>query len=305
MGVLQPLRNVGTLFVDFQLPLTWQNVNPLLQRELRRYEIAWSPETLESARSNLHEYTKKIGCLVPLCIGIVGVICMCSGVPYLGLISPIGPILLYGAVAFTLLANLYYILVAVQSAGQDIASPDWDTVRVTMLSKDDIIRAKYTVGLLRVWKITVIETGLRTFVGVFLLAFAAWASLWARSLSTLLLTWLYLALPVIVFVLEPFWRTRAITALGVAIAARFQNVTFAILAAFGAILALIMALVAILIGVFLLFNRVMFVVRGDGELTMLLAVGVVLAGGGILFGFYRLIGNVSLRRASALVAHSE
>jgi len=307
MNVLKAARYLGSIFYERQLTLKGGKTNPVLRRELRRYGMAEKRGTVDPVHFGLQGFTRRYGCLLPLCFAI-GAICMCSGLPRTPVavfIAPFAALVFFGGIAFSILANLYYIVVAIQSAGHDIGSTDWDTVRVTLLSSEDIVQAKYTIGMLRVWRVVVIETGLRMSTAVFLFVVLVFASLWARSILNALLYFAAFSMPILVFVLEPFWRTQALASLGVAIAARFNNMTFAFLAGFGAVLALLMSLIAPLWSLGLLVGRTLFTLPMPSELRSWVQIAVFLLGCGIIYGFYGLIKYLSLHRAAVLVSRVE
>jgi len=307
VGLLSPLLHRGYNFVWYStLPFASIKPNPLLDYELKRHGFGYATISGQIP-SGLKTFISQIGFVFPACLSLAAMCCLCASAPISRTLntSPLITVAFYLAVGYSIFVNLYYVLLPIHSVGSQINSPEWDTVRVTMLSSDDIVLTKYTIGLLRVWKATAIETGIRTFVAIPLLLATVFISLYTRDLRTVPFTWLSFAFPVFVFVLEPFWRTRAVAALGIAIAAQFTNATYAILAAFGAVVAFLITLAAILIGVLRVVDQLAYRTKILYDNRALVQLVVFLGGTFVLYAFYKLIAIVSLRRASALIARSE
>lgn len=197
---------------------------------------------------------------------------------------------------------------AVGSINGEIVAGRWDLLRLTPLTVRDIIAAKHGSAQVRAWQSMALVTGLR--LGVFLIAIATFfweitssgffdvpanilAELLVFSVASLLLGGLYL--------IEPWWRMRAFTALGVSISARARHQTTSLLAAAGAVIGLWIAEGFILLALLLissLFLAPLGAMEGSAFhvaiCSPLLFVVVVAAAA---YGFYSIIQRWSLRRA--------
>lgn len=122
-------------------------------------------------------------------------------------------------------------LTAIQTIHSDVQAGRWDLLRLTLLSPEQIVRAKYAIAQLRGWRYYIVMTSFRL-ASVALMAGAALVEpgfdglTVAQSLSREIappalalvvgaLFWLGL-----VYVAEPLWRYRAMTALGMSLSAR-------------------------------------------------------------------------------------
>src|SRR5712692_4594335 len=96
----------------------------------------------------------------------------------------------------------------------EFGSIDWDSLRVTLLSEQDIVLAHYTLALLRAWRAMVIEVGLqvlivlagiKALIGLALIFGDEPARIdWGAVLGDFEL----IVILAVVYVLEPFRRIR-------------------------------------------------------------------------------------------------
>jgi hypothetical protein len=155
--------------------------------------------------------------------------------------SSIAFMALAASIVATILADLSYVLATVNAISPCITSGQWDVLRLTALREKDILTAKYAVALIRAWPIMQIEMFIRTF-GVLFLLFPLVSQLLnayrpARDLSGLAVALAFFLIFGAVHIVEPLWRVRAFTAMGLAVSARIHDSTFAALAGLGSLLA--------------------------------------------------------------------
>jgi hypothetical protein len=222
---------------------------------------------------------------------------------------------------------------AVQAALNSIdseANPAWwDLLRLTMLREDGIMRAKHASAQMRVWRLTMMIVGLRvgSVLTLALHILGMWAfqgenpfyewmpySLSERPLEFVVMASLLIlifALTATAYVIEPLWRLRALSALGLSISAFTRGGVFAVLIGLMAVFAVwitqLMVLAALLIGssfVMLPLSMAATSVTSSGRVVYplgLLPVAIImlvytLIAAVSVYGFYQLIQTWSLRR---------
>lgn len=106
----------------------------------------------------------------------------------------------------------------------DVSARRWDLLRLTPLPQSSIVAGKHAVAQLRVWRALAVVVGLR-----------------AAAVSALLVSWFVLSglgmlsdfvlvSPLVaVYVLEPIWRVRSLTALGLVISSYLLDRSLAVL----------------------------------------------------------------------------
>jgi hypothetical protein len=289
----------------FPLPRTNIAPNPLLDYELKR--LGYNQTSLShSVMSDVMQLIDKMGCQFPALLSIFGcfVLLNLQGATFAALL------------VFTSCFNVYYMLIPLQSLGRQTSSPDWDTVKVTMLSANDILLTQFTIGLLRVWNATAIETGIRLFLAVPFLCATLFGSLYTTDLRTAPFTFLSYVPLIGIFVLEPRWRTRSLTALSIAISDRIMDTTSPMRATLAVGITFSIALAAVLSSGFPIIQqlvsdlqaRVLQIVPINNTdrliLHSLLEIVVYLVATAGVHAGYNLITRVSLNRARLHSARS-
>jgi hypothetical protein len=130
---------------------------------------------------------------------------------------------------------------AVNSIGGEIAAGRWDLLHLTALEPDDIVEAKHTAAHIRASRAAAVVTSVRLAGVILLVLFYALVArrfgFYTSSPQYILLLMLSISIAAVVYIFEPTWRVRAVTALGVAVSTRVQNGTSVVLAGLGAVLA--------------------------------------------------------------------
>ncbi len=155
-------------------------------------------------------------------------------------------------------ANFILDMVSLTAALSGVASERragrWDALRLTNLCPEQFVSAKHAAAEIRAWRIMALVVSLR-------LSLVAFLMIRIELLPTLFLLLGYCA----AYVLEPIYRMRALTALGIAISTRIQNMAYALLASSVAIL----ATWAAEIGIFLLVCGWLLVRYGASSIPVL------------------------------------
>jgi len=227
-------------------------------------------------------------------------------------------IVVWWMLALSLLAapalDFVSISTALGSIHGEITAGRWDLLRLTLLPNPQIVAAKHTAAQVRVWRATMLITALRTatvLIGTLNLLLLAFNDpYFMRGVSfgewiSLLVLLLTGGVTCAIYLLEPLWRMRALTALGVAISARTDHATSAALLGIGAIAVLWIAQIMLLI--FLLAGlSMLFLPLGLIETSLGLAICTPVAFVALLIvvvrGFFSIIQTWSLRRAERWVA---
>lgn len=214
--------------------------------------------------------------------------------------------------------------VSIHTISQEKVAGRWDLLRLTALNERGIVAAKHAGVRLRVWRFTTIIASARLAVlllwlfATFILPYAVLGTntnvndliveLMAQPFSTIV-GMLVVLLAALVFVVEPFWRMQALTALGMVISAYVSHVPTARLAALGVMLLVwllqIIVIIALIFGVGLGLGGVLvpFMFGTESALPALL----FLLGAGVItsmtiYGFYSILQTWSLRRVSVRIA---
>jgi len=172
--------------------------------------------------------------------------------------------------SFLLSAGLDILSVSrtLPSISTDIRTGRWELIRLTPLREGQIIRAKHAAAQLRHWGLTLALISIRGALVVLLLLVTVLA--FADSLNfppiyydrdeggvRYVIEFIFLLFQLAgifafgsVFLIEPIWRVRGMTALGLAISARVYDGGMATLISAAAILALWVTQLVILFGIF-------------------------------------------------------
>ncbi len=208
-----------------------------------------------------------------------------------------------------LLVDCAGIAVAVGGISDELITGRWDLLRLTLLRVERLIAAKHGTAQLRAWRLMALVVGVR--VGaVALLVFMYTSPIFLTVpiyLDPLEVLFGYLLIGALslIYIVEPLWRLRALTAVGLAVSSRMQSSSTTILSAAGYVIALwiveafVFSVVALTLswlfgfGVFVLSDRLWYAV-----ITPLL-IGIVYAA---VWGFYHVVETWALRRAALTLA---
>lgn len=200
---------------------------------------------------------------------------------------------------------------SINAVSGDITGGRWDLLRLTALNDSGLIAAKHAVSQLRVWRRLLAIVAIRlalALIGLIILLrditripdgdvmVSAVGAIVGGLAVTFLLTILYL--------FEPFWRVRAITAFGVYVSVRERNTASALLAAIlglggmwlaqaillgSVVMGLAFAVVPLLFGVSAVGSSYLFSLFCNGLFIVLFISSV--------YGFHHLVERWSLRQA--------
>ena len=295
------------------LPPQRQWDDPLFRSQVRliRWGGSWAQLHDQTLYWALHAFALIVGTWLGLALVVRFVF-------YAGIFIPDTWFLVYtqdfwiAAAAASVLAGLAVdfraMTAGVPVISSEITSGRYELIRLTTVSPVQVIVSKYALARVRAWRITARVMWARALLAVLGLALLVW--LWfstgvgATPFDLLYAGGLLLvgACAAVVFVIEPYWRMKAITALGVALSARVINGVSATLASALALLAFwFVQLVGVVALTFLLSSTLIFIAFGGVVLLVLvpLALGVL---GAVVYGFYSMIQRISLRHAAFRLA---
>jgi len=260
--------------------------NPVFDYELRR--VRW-PRSVEE----LQRYTLNV--LIALHL-IIGGLWLVSRLFYNRPNAGTALLMTYALIALSsvvimVAADLYYILTTVGAINHQIAAGQWDLLRITELRGENILLAKYAIAQIRAWRFLSVEVAIR--VAGLVLGVLFEPQIFVVLVLTLPVSWCLMIL-VAGYVAEPLWRMQAIIALGVAIAARVHNHTFAILTALGAILVIQVLRFVVLAG---LWYVTLGLLTSRTNVFCMLPLASI-ATTYILYVFYQTLRKISLRHAA-------
>jgi hypothetical protein len=198
--------------------------------------------------------------------------------------------------------DLVCMAVTVSTIGGEVTAGRWDLLRLTPVDAELIVDTKHAIGQLRSWRTMVIVMAFRLgaiitgclFVIYNLMRFGYTPSSGPLELP---LTLLVLALFSAIYLLEPLWRMRAMTALGLAISSHTRSTVSMSLSAFGAIMAVWLSQ-AFIMGAFLwLYFRGLRDATRDG-LVVCWSFPFCIGIAGAVYGYYRLLIRRALRHTA-------
>lgn len=200
------------------------------------------------------------------------------------------------------------LVAALPTFSGEVTAGRWDLLRLTPLRVERVIAVKYALAQLRAWRsawaLMGARTGIFMLTGLHLLLLANnYGEYTAAQLFALGAMSAFPGLLLgITFIVEPFWRMQAITAIGLYVSSRVSDTATVWLVALGATFIVWIAQVFVFLGLLvaavpLTFPMMMFSIASPeaGLLCALSFVGLLLLVA--VYGMYALVRTVSLRRA--------
>lgn len=160
--------------------------------------------------------------------------------------------LMVASIGFNFLLDMVCLAMSLNSISGDINRGHWDLLRLTPLRETEIISAKHAFVQIRSWRMTMWVIGLRIGIVVLVLLHLSiipyldeYENNFFEDLSRSFMEYpvevssslFILSIFTIIYLVEPLWRMRALTALGMAISARIHNLVFSTLAGLGSLIA--------------------------------------------------------------------
>lgn len=191
------------------------------------------------------------------------------------------------------------MVASINSFAGEVIAGRWDLLRLTIIPAEHAAAVKHAAARLRVWRMTTIVFALRLACIILLLI------MWLLNGGLRYFqfrfedTFLFFALVVIVliYLVEPFWRARAVTALGLDISIRLKSSLSITLSAIGSVLALWILQPLIIGGIFycvgITLSRTVFGINSAfiaGFFAFILTIFIGL----VFYGFYSVLRNICI-----------
>lgn len=205
------------------------------------------------------------------------------------------------------LLDMQALRAALPSISSEVNARRWELLRLTPLRESSIVSAKHAAAQLRVWRALALVVGLRAataalfMVNVFGLSYvlSGMPPLARNDLAAIPLILATVAVLTVLFVFEPLWRVRTMTALGMVISSYVLDSPLSTLIAAIALLAVWLAQAVIFMTLLtalwtVLFPVVMFGADALVASAIVLGFGVVIAVS--IFGFHTVLVRWCLRR---------
>jgi hypothetical protein len=215
-------------------------------------------------------------------------------------------------VGVSLLANLLLdfgsITAALNSISGEITNGTWDLLRLTGIREGELVLAKHMITQIRVWRTTMWVIGLR--IAATLIAIIATLTVYFfntsfseyRTFQENVVFFLFNIIPLMglfcIFILEPLWRMRAMTALGMVISVRTRDNALAVLLSVAMVLALwlmqAVVIAAVVVGLWVLA----FVLSAGDMLALCAPLTTLLLIFSVVYGFYSILKTWGLRQVT-------
>lgn len=193
------------------------------------------------------------------------------------------------------LASMWFTVTSLDTEQNPVR---WDLLRLTDVHPEVIIAAKHAIAQLRVWRLMIAVISLRLVTIVLFLIHLIFIdnTVLNDPYFSFLLLLPTAAVFAAVYLIEPYWRLRALTMLGLSISARVKNFALAFLAGFGAIVAvwITQGIVMTLLGM-IFFQLVLIVFFKVWFIGLFLACAVT---GYMIYTYYRNLSARWLRTAA-------
>ncbi|MEP7290877.1 MAG: hypothetical protein ABI835_03790 [Chloroflexota bacterium] len=286
--------------------------NPLFDFEAGRIRRAASAKTLIDYSIRL----TVIVCFVLLLIWLLLELTNRSSWLYFGAGIDFLHLLLALSLLASLVLDFFSMSNAFGSISTEITAGRWELLRLTTIPSKQIVAAKYGTAQLRAWRTMTLVIAVRLAVLlIFVLTIANLIVQYPNTLNTGAPLFLILALAVAcvavagVFLIEPFWRMRAVTALGIAISTRVRQPVSGILVAVGTVAAfwLVQGMVAgaLLLGATLFFAPLSLLEVAITQTVFWSPLLFLVIAAVTLYGFYSVIQTWAIRRAERFAARRD
>jgi hypothetical protein len=128
--------------------------------------------------------------------------------------------------------DIVALLQSVSAFTREFASGRLDLLRLTLLHEWSLVWAKHALALMRTRRFTLLVVGVRLslLIGVMLYSVAQLPP-GVRSTTAMLIQAFFVSLIFLIYLIEPFWRAEAMTALGIYLSAQNRSTSSTLLLA--------------------------------------------------------------------------
>jgi hypothetical protein len=226
-------------------------------------------------------------------------------------------LMLVGAMSLLAILPLDFVSIttALNSISGEMVSGTWDLLRLTSVREAELVLAKHSATQLRAWRTTMWVIGLRiatsliALIGLIsgYLLESQYSSATSPELSFLFLLTNFIPIAGLfgVFIFEPLWRMRAVTALGMVISSRSRDGASSALLGIGTLLGLWLLQMIIVIAMLAGMTVLLFTLLPFGAGAFCIPWVLLLIAFPTVRGFYSILKTWGLRRvARRLVLYS-
>jgi hypothetical protein len=310
--------------------------HPVFVRETRRARWAWQREAFR--RRSLRVVLRTFGVMIALWVGLslLWYAESSRSYSYLGYVpdyvfynagSSAMSTLFVLVILINVVLDSHSIRISLDSISGEITAGRWDLLRLTSLSERGIVQAKYAVAQLRGWRFTTTIMSARAALVTISLFHAfvlpsfiygygygnpsqgLFYSLVNDPITTVILIGVFVLVTVI-FVIEPLWRMKAVTAVGMVISSYSMNTALAALAGLGVIFAVwisqIIIFAPVSTGMSFLFSTLLLASYSvSNVVAALFTVLIVTVIALTIYGYYYLLRTWALRRVTQRIRKSK
>ena len=160
--------------------------------------------------------------------------------------------LIYASLVIMIVVDLYNVFIVASNLRRHLSPEHWELIRTTGQSEDCIFDALYALAQIRTWRSMSLEVALRIgIIEIFLL------EIFREPIDSIsgLVCFLFLlfVLTAVIYVVEPIWRMKALTAFSIAVVTITKNRTVEFLTLFGVIAFIHLLQIASLVGSLYIF----------------------------------------------------
>ncbi len=301
--------------------------HPLFVRDVRRMPWGESEDLLKRSSLRLFLAVQAVS---------VGVWLLVAGLMYLALadydrnlyrfatsvVLQADLLIMVATILAGLVLDVMSMRAALNSISGEVLAGRWDLIRLTALHENGVVRAKHSIAQLHTWRPTLIMVAVRfAMIWIYVLAYFFAPGILLRDAAQMtsrlsmfvyapvesLLVLLISAFTAAIYILEPLWRMKAMTALGLTISSYILNGPLAMLASMGAIFAVWLAQLIIFASLTVVFGvfAPLFFFSSTVTFLYVYSLGVSLINGLTIYGFYILLQEWSLRRVMRRIARDK
>lgn len=222
-------------------------------------------------------------------------------------------VLMLVSVGMDIILDFACLVFSITSIGGEVSDGRWDLLRMTPMREENIVAAKHGLAQVRAWRVMAVVLWMRTAAVILLLLhtfllpliFGGYFFLedaFRYDFFNPLLMLITIGITLAIYVIEPVWRMRALSALGVAISAWVFNLVYAFLTAFAVMVGVWISQAIILLALGWVTIR-LAVAFSDGMLYMCAVLPACIATAFVVRLYYANVERWALGYATQRVYH--
>ncbi len=291
--------------------------NPVFERDIGRHSPAWSQVSLQRASRRAQAGAAAVSIAAWLLLWWLSAAGYSAAQPQYIYRASSNVIfwLMMLALGSALLLDMLAVRAGLPGISNDVSARRWELLRLTPLRESSIVTGKHAAAQLRVWRALAVVVGLRAataglfIVNVFGLSYVLnGVPLFLREeLPAAPLILMSVGVFMAVYVLEPVWRVRAMTALGLVISSYALDRSLAVLAGGAALAAVWLAQTVIMSALLAAMYGMLFSVAVFSTDTLVASAflfGFSLVIASAVVGFHTVLRRWSLRQVHRRISRA-